>query len=1039
MPLVKKFEDDFTGPSIKMKIIRPYYGKVTHSAGELLVGVEEDFNNEWWSGIYRNPIVAIKDVGLEYTGDEDGDNRLSGKIHIVEVKITDFGSTGTECMGGVALFTNRENAISMGYNKDSTQIQITKGYNGSFSTVCTTAVVPDPSTNNHIYRVAWNPRPYPVSYEWFGEKIDPNTVSFFYSDDNGASFTEVGCTYTFEFNIENLQAGVFLQNWGALPPANISFDYFRYYQAYNEQQRFKREVSVIEDNLALAPFGGNRKYKSPLGETIGLVVPGHRKSQNNKRDADPIKMTDRGVLINHGPVRGYKTLGYNIRGAARLPGPLFEPSESSAKEETCFFFDNDNIFIKTVNASVNRYIQMPAGAFVPGRKTTTDPSKTKNVEPLALEDNGFVDIVSLDYMRGKVDSHGNDFLDGNNVTGIFFYDGSTDIWHSLLGSTGYYGARRDGVFVYDGYVCGPGGFGTLADGFDNTAWGLDEPVGTGGDSEFDFSLIDDDKMRLSTNTTWSGGKSKYMKSSGRWYMVADFDIEISWENFSGLASSGGFYFMIRVDNNNAIYIQRRTNNTIKSSVQINGSWGSDVVLGSSATFGKFRIKRTVNLIEVYYDIGGGWVLLRNYTHDVFAGDVFALLGSWLDTPTTNFNADIFGFTINSGITTNLAGWAREGFSINRGLNAEFPIHAIIACTETSVEIIDTDANLLWMRFIADGTSDADCHALPLFGDGVKPRQAFMTNGLLIISCSTESYQSDEGLVIFVDFSLDEIRIFRLESSSITGALFGTWNGSWFTKNGQIGIESTNGQIAARNLDAGYSGDNDSWAIQDNVSRYSCIFEDGGYVYRAIASKSGVTVNKWKRWYLFGDSSSGENLSGILYSHSNETGDIGWCWFNSSGDLFYMSLDGFFCVQRSTWESTLSDSGGTFSADTAISPLSGERTEIAQINAVYDINTSAFYIPSDEGVYKIAWPSATVTFHYGKLGSLADYDIFNSSYNRVIMVDRVINNLTPCLIVAVEYGSRKNTSGIIFAVDLLTNTVYSKSSIDYGKIVKGISA
>jgi len=1040
--LIKRFEYNFTGTIVEIEKSLPYYGRLTQSGdGNLLISISDGIDCSWWSGSAKAPHAIVRDVAPLYGGDEDN-NRISGRINIIETRVVDVASSSSECMAGLVLFNDNQNAIFLGYSKDDDKIHAQKGYNDSFSTICSSATtVTSPLVTAHRYRIAWNSSSYPVSYDGFGDLINANTVVFYYSDDDGFSWTNIGCTYTFQFSTDKLSVGLYTRNWSPYPAVSAKFDYFIGYNASNEQQRYKRDAVAFEDYFTIMPIGGKAKHKSPIGEREGLIIPGHKNSTYGQRERITSAIEDDYQFLPAGDKRKYINVGQDEKNAPLLPG--------ETKQEAAVFEDSGSGFFEDItNGSIHYNTVKPAGTFIPGQVTTYNPDITNNRECGAWEDRAFFEISDIDYVQGKDDIHGNEFLSGRNILHLFYYDASNDIWNSGLTGTGYYGAKRDGTFVYDGYDCSPGGFGTLASGLNNTAWAFDgiEPLSSGNNPDINLSLIADDKIRISLSSPFAGWKSKQIVSYGRWCLSDDFDVEFSWENFSASVSDGGISFRVIIDSNNYFYIRRTPGGggRIDSNVRINNSWVSYVQHGSSATSGKFRITRSGNTLSAYYDTGGGWVFLRSYSNDVLANEVFAWINAGLKDP-TSYTVDVFGFTINSGIYTNKAGWWREGFNTNRGLNAEFPLHSLVVCTESTVEIIDVDNDLLWMRFVRGGTSTSDANALHNFSGYLpKPRRAFIKNGMLLISYAVDDSASTEGGLIVVDFSIDDIRICRDTASAITGGSLRGWSDVYWAATGALGTTVSNGLIAARNEGGGYYSDRNNWQIKGYRGRDAVFYESSGYIYKAIATKDGLTVQKWKRWYLFGDSVNAENITSIHYGHWNMSHDVTWCWFDDlSGDLFFIATnagtDTFYYVSKTTWEGAISDSGGTFPYDESYTIL-GTRNYKQQKHAVY--YSEAFYVPSNDGVYKISWPSGGphggMVLFYGQPGSVATHDILNSEYAKVLIVNKLMDGVTPYLAVGVEHGDRKQTSGVLMAVNLITNELFAKSPIEYGRPVVMVS-
>jgi len=636
-----------------------------------------------------------------------------------------------------------------------------------------------------------------------------------------------------------------------------------------------------------------------------------------------------------------------------------------------------------------------------------------------------------DYIDGINDSDGRAFIIGTQIQQVISYDATADPWHGPHSpGSGFHGIGRDGVNYWDGNPCGPADFGTLANGFDHTAWISDqEPMGLWSwVTAATMTMISGDKVRASgTFNAWGG---KGLRSAWKWYLTGDFDIEVSYENFSSAGGSdGGFLFLAAIDFDNYIYVRRRNPGSSRydSDVRNNASWGNYVSVGTSDTSGKLRLVRSGSTVSAYYwDNISSWVLLRSGI-SLAAGAQPMLVGVEMNGDgSMTGSVDFWNFQINSGAAANTSGWSRETAGTHRGVGASFPTQSDIVLTDESLNIIDTTTNKLWMRFTRG--NNMALHN----GNGTTPTRMAVDDGVILVSSAVPNFTADDGHTTVIDFNLDNIQWHREDGSSVTGGILRALNGGtlapvgyWPRENAAIGI------IPSRNGGYGWGSDYTDWRIPDYRVLDTALLHSGTYQYRAHATYAGVAAHAWERRYMDGSVTTGSNLAGIL-SGTGETGTMWWCHFDPSNDrLFYMSASTVYSANSATWKAGLTDAGSTWVANNS-EVLPGTYTDRYQYTGV--VHSGDLYVPANEGVYKhAAWPAGSLTLFYGKPGSGATHEIL-PEYDLITSISLASDAGVDLLVCGLRWdggayiGPSVPLPAQIVVVRLDTNVIWAKQAL-----------
>lgn len=629
----------------------------------------------------------------------------------------------------------------------------------------------------------------------------------------------------------------------------------------------------------------------------------------------------------------------------------------------------------------------------------------------ALEDSLFVQVDETDYIKNKYDADGKELIGGFNTRHVFYYDATLDPWHTH--GAGFYGAGRDGVLYYDGVACGPGTFGTLAGGINRAGWAAK-------DGYLDFgwaatpTISADDEM---TCTVTPSINALGLTTNLRWFLTGNFDIQIDYQIVSTGAgpTDNGIVLMATMDWNNEFYVRRKmwNSNLYDKDVKNNGSWASYSSVATSDTSGKLRLVRAGSVVSAYYWNGSAWVQIgSNYTmtyaRPVFLQAYLQQSGGTAITATVK----IRNFTINSGTTSNLIGWAREASGTYRGVRSDFPEHALIISTESNIDIIDADTSKLWMSF----RGATNCIVGGAAGS-YYVRQVVMKDGVLMFGMPSVETAADGGFGGWVDFNIDCMRILQPTAGAYKG---GYYNVELTT--GVVPRDSANGCIAFRNSTRGFFGNYANWVIQTYRVHWTELLHDSGYQYRVFATGAGITMQRWQRWKFEGVAAADINTPN--YGISTEVGVMRWVKFQASTlDLFYHDRSKLFIVHYATWAAIIIGGGGSWVENHAYD-LSGtlELGERALAQDSMVVVGNYLYYARKEGVYRMDLTTGVSVLRYGVSGSGATYEILPFS-RAAISVAYAVDGSTPILFVGMTYPD------LSVGVNMDTNTIYWKGRLD----------
>jgi hypothetical protein len=243
------------------------------------------------------------------------------------------------------------------------------------------------------------------------------------------------------------------------------------------------------------------------------------------------------------------------------------------------------------------------------------------------------------------------------------------------------------------------------------------------------------------------------------------------------------------------------------------------------------------------------------------------------------------------------------------------------------------------------------------------------------------------------------------------------------------VQNAAGALRSRNAASDWSGDYATWKQQDESARGGDLWFDSGYEYRASANEGGVAVFKWHRWYLYG-STPLEALTNIQWAHDNTGNRMYWCFFReATGELMYMDDTRVYSVFKATYETRLAGGfAGIFSADQS-KVLPGTRTYAVQ-KLLVPYSTGRFYLPADEGVYQVEWPTGSFIHQFGHAGSGAAYELIPSG--AIVRDISVADDGGTPILVLVLYFKDTGTDRLM-GINIIGNTVHSFTPLTTGNM------
>jgi hypothetical protein len=1030
------FLDHFNDGSVGL-LQDPGNGTITEPAGtQLRLYAPDGVNNNLSDGASK-AIIAYKGAGII------SPHRVNGPFRF-DLKFDQYTTGNNTTVAGILVWQGDISdayAYELGYYRSESQIIISR-WLGTF--VGGTRLgssggktIPN-GTTPHIYRIFVNPldKRVPLTDESFGTPgvsyIYPNSVGFAYSTDNGATWTWWH-QRTAEFRVDWI--GPYLRNWssGGGITHEALFDYFNI-TAYDwdakqhlyvpstsslidpPRDQDKRAFGLLEDDARTDYHAKGRTAFELPDQGRGALVPGPQHpahAEDNQAGERPIlgfedevgiishPEDDASALLAPGPVGQFRGRGDAVPDHAGLEDNLEQLPQSG----------NEDWFSVPEIKEAFRF-KDGIGSQVGG-----------------LEDELFWELDEADYQDDKLDGDGNELLYNNGATEAVLIDTTKGGFGDPVAGA-HWGAARNGLLYAAGVQCGTQGvnFGTLAGGKNRSAWRFAsagamerEPLYNSNPAWFSEAHSADNEIEH----TLTGSPASWLPNIDSWmrfYVDGDFDIEYEYDELTGNHSTGncGVYLGVSIARNSGgspnysyVYMRALPGGTYEAHAWYNGSGGSLGSVAGAMSTARFRITRTSGVYQCYkWDAGdGGWVTVgTTYTNAGMNGPQFVWLGIYANTG-YNTHAKMRNFQINAGTVHYSASWFREASGAHRGTREDMPEELAVISTTTSLDLIDTATNKLWMRFIRSGAN-----AFIDNGGNSIVRDIAWVDGILLLAVGRNTTEGQEGNIIVIDFAMNIIRYHRESASTVCG--------SWY----QGFYHHEPGNIVERNAGRNWGGDYDDWHIPDYRTRSVHAFHDAGQHYRAVGTVVGASVHKWLRWNMNGLGVDSDDWD-MQYSLSTEVTEIVRVRF-FNGELFYCDLTNLYSRDRTNggltgWEDNIAAGpGGSFTAEYS-KALPGTRATY-----LYNQYEPAFYqpaatkyvfMPANEGVYRIDWPSGSWELFYGPSGSGATHEILPVAAE-VKSISITNDGTYDLMVIGFDTGAESQ----IYIVKLVDNTIYGIS-------------
>lgn len=634
-------------------------------------------------------------------------------------------------------------------------------------------------------------------------------------------------------------------------------------------------------------------------------------------------------------------------------------------------------------------------------------------ELVQVEEKLIGQVVDADYLQEKDDSDGKELLSAGDVRTIAVAKMDEGGFGNPVTNL-IYGYGQDGLFYNNGVVVSSGPFSDassiLARHWQDRSVEPGKYAGIVGN----ITVFGADNIRFSgTNTGGAVWDRFAFLNSHRWFLTGDFEVTIDCTNFiksTGSPTQLEFLFSARAwhgtdsDMVRCITVIRDTGSrNWRRDTIINGGSPSNVWESSGGVpTGAYslKIKRTGTTVECLYNDGGGWTSMGGSfsgSTSIGTDPVFFELDLAGYRTGSNGQIDLSNFTIVSGSESARASWYREASGADRGTQATAPDDALIASPNGSLEILDTAQTKMWLRFLQATNY--------MFGTTRIRRVRWKKAGWIITAQGS------------VGGSGGSLKIVPLTSDGRTSI-------------GTSGRRVFKGFFESRNIARGDWSANADVALPSN-SVLDCdafmpdALQVGDEVFLAAATSAGMAMLKLEYSH---------SQTAWEYSLSSETTEMHWCALDPvSGELFYMDDTNMYSRDKTGggqgWEDWMTGGSWTREYEKA---LPGTRFAETQLRA--ERYSTFLFIPANEGIYRVNWPSGSWTLFYGKVGSGATHEIL-PNYKSITSITFGNDGTNNILIAALEQEQR----GQIVAIKLADDSIYAKSEIVDLKIPSVVEA
>ena len=1042
MSFTRIFRTDFDGTVANLRQ-DPRNGVISEpGTGLLNVSCVLGANCYKWDTTNNAPVA--------FTG---GFSQTKRRLMMAQCRVTSYSWSGASNLAHIIIGdpSNQNRWAYGGWYPSNSNFYMQSNNNGT-ETGANWGTYTGPSTTPHIWRIIWNPSDITLEDTELGVSLATNQYRAQFSADDGGSWLTATATYSLSWDLSNVYIGLSFRNWdsGGYPSVDVDFDWFEVYEQDDHVRRLSHESDPAfsegawEDHFAIQDLSGPDKWQgSGIQEGVGQVLGGRVEQEvrnpyaaggrpegawedgplDFREAGGPPKWSHPTDLQQEGQVGAGQRVpgapGHQAAPRYNDVGPALEPTAG---------WEDDHPDFPPMPGPKDASQLYDEGVILTSKQPYSElggHNEENRTVRSAWEDRVVAQIdPPSDYMSEYEDADGKSLLGGFGVNFVKMIYPSWAPFGAPSPVNHYTGAAKDGKWYVDGLPALQGVF-CSGGNLNPRSWRFSQDVYQNpGDHYARPVVVADDHIALGASRP--GGANwqtlSYVDSYYRWALVGDFDIQVDYKNFSKVASGSTHfegYMSVYSRSGNAscrVGVVIRTDNVRKWRADTN-SWNNEYA--TAPVEDTLRLVRTGSTIEFFRsDGGGGWISFGSRsTSGNIEQDPVRISFHTAGYEAADGELDFANFTINSGTISYDVGWAIEASGDHRGNLGPMPDRLLVVGTKTSLDLIDPDTRLLWMRFVAGDNNVLDTWAATPQVLGAAWSQA----GALCVAWGQPG-GSAQGAWLFIGFNSGNISLRREAVSSITSAGYDS-----------AGSIIMLGDFHYRNSGQDWSGDEDALAIPSYSVYDTDVYlpdgnnsQPGDRIYYAIATRAGVNIQTFLTW---ADAESPRKVA-----NSTEVGPTWFCKFDvATGDLFYMDETNLYQVIKATID--IGINGGfsnTFTA-TVVKALPGTRQFSHQYTFARFGND--IYVPADEGVYKVEWPGGTFQLFYGKPGSGAVHEIL-PEYNHCTEVHIDQDGSSNLLFI----GTAREVDGQLVTVRLNDHSIWARSiTLPDGRFVTGVTS
>jgi hypothetical protein len=882
---------------------------------------------------------------------------------------------------GLIFQENEDNVWQVSFNHDTEEVHLQKIVSNTLTTVASTSAIKSPNVSPVRFRIYVNSHPSRTILNDLNNAMSPGTLAAYYSDTDGTLWTQVGSDQSVSINYRAGDFGVFLKRSTASVVTDVLSEFDSFAVTVNDANALfwapvaeDDETVVWEDTLTYWQnrFTDYTAASGMLDKKIGRLPDTDSNYQSKAAWED------------------YMTYAFDR---------LVYPSERNETEND---FGGQGAWED--NLSLERFTQVNPGLLAETSSNFQGKMAWEDAMSITFD-------PSADWEDGTLDGEGRELIQGYNIQAMYYYDSTDEPWR--LHGPGFYGAAADGYHYYNGTpteLYEP--IATSASGVNQLSWGdYTNPLCGIWPSHSSYYNVTypttSGEMRLDTTSPLTDWQSAGVFSAGRWTLYGDFDIEVRYKNTTKSGGNGGgLNFEIVRDEWHRVYLEFEHDGNIATSFQNEGSWQTKWKEYDNDASGRLRFIRTGSNIQAYR-YQGGWNAVGGA--QAFGGWNANVRLRVTGTGNLSWDTVVYDLRLNSGTVDRTCGWAREGAGDHFGTKKDFPERAYIIASNNSLNIIDADTELLWMRFV--GASNNAYHNSS--DQGI--RSVKMKDGVLWAAMSGSG---TSGHAVRIDFTKEDCR-YIAPSDSLSFARYKFQSGGY-----RVGYHGSIGGIRDRNGANGFNGNWTPWKLPGgNCFGVDFMFEGvGNWNERvAIATNGGIALRNYDR-HTWNES------GGADYPNVTETLDTTpcyWCYFDEdTGGLYWTDSDNVHYAAKATY---VAGYGGTFSADTT-KELPGQMGAPEQYSMVG--SSGYLYITSAGNVYRISDLTGEWQLAVGKPGSGAVSESLSTECDYVSSIGLSGDAGISLIMVCTENERYGWTQVVFLRADTLA--LYAKSELIAGK-------